>query len=66
VITAGVTPVLFKGLLHTQYDTRMLDDQLLAIVAKESGIKRMGIFNFTAKLRDNKTDAQDWTFKVYD
>ncbi len=66
VITARIIPILFKGLLHTRYDSRLLDDQLLSMVAREAGIKSLGVTNFTAKVRDENTDDQDWSLMVYD
>lgn len=66
VFTRGITMVLFDKLLHIDYDNRMLDDNLLGLAAKKAGIKRMDVGDLAEKLGRNKTDAQDWTFTVYD
>jgi hypothetical protein len=54
-MTGKLTPKLFEGLLHIEYDNRLIGDHLLALVAKKFGIKLINIPDYTAKLRTNQT-----------
>jgi hypothetical protein len=55
LMTGKLTPKLFEGLLHIEYDNRLIGDHLLALVAKKFGIKLINIPDYTAKLRTNQT-----------